>query len=149
MAEKQHVLNYMKWRNSATLISAILVVLSILSVGFKGINWGLDFTGGVLLDLKFNKNINITELRENLTEIGYKDSVVQQTGNNNDVLIRIHSLDASIGKTVTEKLRELQKTNIDINKIEYIGPQVGESLKEQGGLGMLLALALITLYVAF
>lgn len=149
MAEKQRVLNYMKWRNVATILSVILVVLSLISLGVKGLNWGLDFTGGTLVELKFDQPVNIEKVRDDLAVIGHKDAVVQQVGSSQDLQIRVHGSDVKSGQQVANKLSQDFNGQVVIKSIEYVGPQVGESLKEQGGLGMLLALALITLYVAF
>ncbi|MCY4177793.1 MAG: protein translocase subunit SecF [Endozoicomonadaceae bacterium] len=148
MAE-QNVLNYMRWRNAATFISAALMVLSLISVVVKGINWGLDFTGGTLVQIDFKKTPDLDAIRLELKKLGYHDAVVQQGGTHSDVLIRIHGSSAQSGHQFAEKFKADYGSDIVIQRIEYVGPQVGESLKEHGGLGMLLALVLITLYVAF
>ena len=149
MAEKQRVLNYMKWRNIATALSAILVVLSLISLGVKGLNWGLDFTGGTLIELNFNKPVHLEKVRKDLSKMGHGDAIAQQVGSSQDLQIRVHGSNVKSGQDVADQLIKDFNGQVIIKRIEYVGPQVGESLKEQGGLGMLLALALITLYVAF
>ena len=149
MAEKQRILNYMKWRHIATALSALLVVLSLVSLGVKGLNWGMDFTGGTLIELKFDKPVALDTIRSDLATLGHNDAIVQQVGSNEDLQIRVHGSDAKSGQLVANALSKNFNGQVVVKRIEYIGPQVGESLKEQGGLGLLLALGLITLYVAF
>ncbi|MBE8215631.1 MAG: protein translocase subunit SecF [Endozoicomonadaceae bacterium] len=150
--KKQHVLNYMKWRHIATFISAVLVIFSLFSLALKGLNWGLDFTGGTLIELQFKNTPLIKTIRQDLSQLGYPDTIVQQIGSSNILNIRMTGGDQQLNQNVIQQIIERYPDDSDsimIKRTEYIGPQVGESLKEQGGLGLLLALALITLYIAF
>ena len=108
----------------------------------------MDFTGGTLIELKFHDAVNLDHVRADLAEMKHHDAIVQEVGSNRDILIRIHGNNLTSGKHVAEQLQQ-KYHKMAVKRIEYIGPQVGESLKEKGGLGLLLALALITLYVAF
>ena len=148
MAE-QRVLNYMRWRTPATVFSAMLVLLSIISIGINGINWGLDFTGGTLIELKFPEKTDLNKIRTDLSEMGHGNATVQEIGAANNVVIRTHSNNVQAGEQIANMLNQKLGNSAVIKRVEYVGPQVGESLREKGGLGMLLALALITLYVAF
>ncbi len=147
--KSQRILNYMMWRHPATLLSAILMVLSIISLGVKGINWGLDFTGGTLIELQFHDAVNVEKVRSDLAKTGHKDALVQQIGSTQSLQIRVRGNDSKSGQQVADTLKQSFNGRLTLKRIEYIGPQVGKSLKEQGGLGLLLALGLITLYVAF
>ena len=148
MAE-QRVLNYMRWRTPATVFSAILVLLSIISIGINGINWGLDFTGGTLIELKFPEKTDLNKIRTDLGKMGHGNATVQEIGAANNIVIRTHSNNVQAGEQIANMLNQKLGNSAVIKRVEYVGPQVGESLREKGGLGMLLALALITLYVAF
>ncbi len=149
---KQHVVNYMRWRHVATSVSVCLIIFSFCSLAFKGINWGLDFTGGTLIELQFKESPLITVVREDLSKLGYSHAVVQQIGASNTLNIRVNGGDQKTTQNLVQQLIQRYPGGnqaITVKRTEYVGPQVGESLKEQGGLGLLLALALISLYVAF
>ena len=142
----------MRWRHVATSVSVCLIIFSFCSLAFKGINWGLDFTGGTLIELQFKESPLITVVREDLSKLGYSHAVVQQIGASNTLNIRVNGGDQKTTQNLVQQLIQRYPGGnqaITVKRTEYVGPQVGESLKEQGGLGLLLALALISLYVAF
>ena len=142
------IIRFMRLHNITTIISAALLVLSLFSIIFKGMSWGLDFTGGILIELQYDKPVKITDIRNQLTELKYKDFLVQEFGSAETINIRVSKADAATGKILTEQLASNHSGSVKVNKIEFVGPQVGEKLKEQGALGLLIALALVMLYIS-
>ena len=141
---------FMKFRKIAATISAAVLIVSILSLSFRGLNLGLDFSGGTLVEVTYDKPVSLESIRDNLSDNGYADSQVVNFGTNLDVLIKVADLDgnSSVGEDIFNILNSSEST-IDLKRVEFVGPQVGEELRDQGGLGMLVALFMILLYVAF
>ena len=141
---------FMQFRKIASIISAILFLASILSLGLKGLNLGLDFSGGTLVEVTYEKPVSLESIRDNLSDNGYADSQVVNFGTNLDVLIKVADLDgnSSVGEDIFNILNSSESA-IELKRVEFVGPQVGEELRDQGGLGMLVALFMILLYVAF
>lgn len=141
---------FMKFRKIAAIISVTFLIVSILSLSFRGLNLGLDFSGGTLVEVTYDKPVSLEFIRDNLSDNGYADSQVVNFGTNLDVLIKVADIDgnSSIGEDIYNILNS-SESNIDLKRVEFVGPQVGEELRDQGGLGMLVALFMILLYVAF
>ena len=141
---------FMTYRNIASIFSIILFVVSVLSLSFKGLSLGLDFSGGTLVEVKYEEAVELEDIRTVLNENGFDDIQVVNFGTIQDVLIKVADQDgnSSIGETV---FNILQNNNLEgeLKRIEFVGPQVGSELRDQGGLGMLVALFMILLYVAF
>ncbi len=131
-------------------LSAVLVLGSILSLGVRQLNWGLDFTGGTLVEVHFQEVADLKAVRKSLDTGGYTGASVVSFGTDKDVLIRLPAefSDSDAGE-ILSLLREQAGADVVLRRIEFVGPQVGDELREQGGLAMLLALALVMLYVAF
>ncbi len=143
-------INFMGIRRVAFAVTMLLTVVALGSLAFKGLNFGLDFTGGTLIELGYEKPIQPSEVREQLRVAGYADAQVQTFGATTDMLVRLRGDDPQLGNKVAEALRAQTGDNqLTVNRVEFVGPAVGEELRDQGGLGMLLALAGIMLYVAF
>ena len=147
--KNEKVINFMGLRKVALCFSIVLVLASLGSLIFNGLNYGLDFTGGTLIELDYEDSANLPEIRQILTEAGYSGAVVQYFGDDTDVLIRIQSDDAKLGQIVVALLQEATQRNVDLMRVEFVGPQVGKELKENGGLAMLLALFVVLVYIAF
>ncbi|CAM3841849.1 protein translocase subunit SecF [Parendozoicomonas haliclonae] len=145
------VINFMKYRTLATVFSVVLLLGSIGSLFVNGINFGLDFTGGTLVELSYEEAASVPEIRNQLEQLGHTDAVAQEFGSASDVLIRIPGAEADVnlGSRVAKQLDDLYDGDITVKRVEFVGPQVGEQLRDQGGLGMMLALALVMLYIAF
>lgn len=145
------VLNFMRFRTIATVLSIVLMVGSIASMAIKGMNFGLDFTGGTLIELSYDDSIAIATIRNQMEGLGHADAIVQEFGSASDVLIRIpgSETDSSLGRRITDGLNDLYDGDITIKRVEFVGPQVGEQLRDQGGLGVMVAMALVMLYIAF
>ena len=141
---------FMSYRKIASIFSIILFAVSILSLSFKGLSLGLDFSGGTLVEVKYEEAVELEDIRTVLSENGFDDIQVVNFGTVQDVLIKVADQDgnSSIGETV---FNILQNSNLEgeLKRIEFVGPQVGSELRDQGGLGMLVALFMILLYVAF
>ena len=141
---------FMSYRRYATIASLVLLVLSIGSLGFKGLNLGLDFSGGTLVEVTYETPVELESIRNTLIANGYEDSQVVNFGTNLDVLIKVadQNGNSSIGESIFNLL-ESSGFNGELKRVEFVGPQVGAELRDQGGLGMLVALFMILFYVAF
>jgi preprotein translocase subunit SecF len=143
-------INFMGVRNIAFAITLLLTLLALFSWFYKGLNFGLDFTGGTLIELTYEKPVELGSLRQELSGAGYHEAVVQSFGAATDVLVRMPGEDPKLGTEVADALRKVSGDNpATVKRVEFVGPQVGEELRDQGGLGMLLALGGVLLYLAF
>lgn len=143
--------NFLGARVPALIVSLLLVGASITSMAVRGMNFGLDFTGGVLLEVGYPQAVELEPIREVLGEEGYPDAVVQHFGVTSDVLIRLQpDADRSSAEISTEVLQALrqQDAGVEMRRVEFVGPQVGEQLTNQGIQAMLFALLGILIYVS-
>ena len=141
---------FMSYRKIATIASLSLLALSILSLGFRGLNLGLDFSGGTLIEVSYSEAADLGDIRDLMTANGFDDFQVVNFGSNTDVLIKVADKDGSsqLGDTIFAFL-VASDSEIELQRIEFVGPQIGSELRDQGGFGMLVALGMILLYVAF
>lgn len=143
-------INFMGVRNVAFGFTMVLTVLALFSWFHKGLNYGLDFTGGTLIELTYEKPADVTLVRNELVKAGYHEAIVQSFGATTDLLVRMPGEDPQLGHQVAEALQKVGGDNpASVKRVEFVGPQVGEELRDQGGLGMLMALAGIMIYLAF
>ena len=143
-------INFMRFRKIAITISFILFAGSIGSIFTKGLSLGLDFSGGTLVEIQYEDSVNLQEIRGVLSENGYEDFQVVNFGSSLDVLIKI--ADQPGNSSLGDQIFALLSSNDfegELKRIEFVGPQIGSELRDQGGLGMLVALGMILLYVAF
>jgi len=145
-------LPFMRFRGIMGIISALLVVASIVSLSVNKLNFGLDFTGGTLLEVGFENAADLSRVRSSLDETGFGDAVVQNYGSQQDILIRLEPREGvkaeQLGTTILESLRTEFEQTVEMRRIEFVGPNVGDEFIEQGGLAMLTALICILLYIA-
>ncbi|MBS7663666.1 protein translocase subunit SecF [Pseudomonas lalucatii] len=141
-------INFMGVRNLAFALTLVLTLLSLGSLFIKGLNLGLDFTGGTQIELGYEQPADLGKVRAQLAGAGFADAVVQSFGATTDVVVRMQGDDPDLGNKVATALRQSGDA-LEVKKVEFVGPQVGEELRDQGGLGMLLALGGIMLYLAF
>ena len=138
-------------RRAALLVSALLLLTSLLSLGLRGLNFGIDFTGGTLVEVAYPRSADLGALRAALARAGFDDAVVQHFGTTRDVLVRLpphgELSRAELGDQVRDVLDRAGDDQTQLRRIEFVGPQVGEELTEQGGLAMLIALGAIFVYV--
>ena len=141
---------FMNYRRFATIASISLLVLSVGSLGFKGLNLGLDFSGGTLIEVSYEEAADLIEIRDLMTNNGFDDFQVVNFGSNSDVLIKVADEDGNsqLGDVIYKFLQDADPLT-ELKRIEFVGPQIGSELRDQGGLGMLVALGMILLYVAF
>ena len=143
-------INFMRFRKIAITISLILFVGSIGSIFTKGLSLGLDFSGGTLVEIQYEDSVDLQEIRGVLSENGFEDFQVVNFGSSLDVLIKI--ADQPGNSSLGDQIFTLLSSNNfegELKRIEFVGPQIGSELRDQGGLGMLVALGMILLYVAF
>ena len=143
-------INFMRFRKIAITISLILFAGSIGSIFTKGLSLGLDFSGGTLVEIQYEDSVDLQEIRGVLSENGYEDFQVVNFGSSLDVLIKI--ADQPGNSSLGDQIFALLSSNDfegELKRIEFVGPQIGSELRDQGGLGMLVALGMILLYVAF
>ena len=141
---------FMKYRKLASLISISLFIVSILSLGMRGLSLGLDFSGGTLIEVSYETPVALESIRNNLDQNGFPDSQVVNFGTDLDVLIKVADLsgNSTVGEQIFNVLSD-QDIPIELKRVEFVGPQVGDELRDQGGLGMIVALFMILMYVAF
>ncbi len=136
-------INFMRPRKIASALSILLVVLSIFSLSFKGLNAGLDFTGGTLIEIKLSQSTNLEEIREVLSSKLEDDFQVSYFGSEQDVLIKIPGGSENIVSALKNSFQ------FDLRRKDFIGPQIGEELRDQGGLGILAAMLVMMVYIMF
>ena len=142
------VIDFVGKRKFAMIFSAVLLVLSIASMSFQGLKFGIDFTGGTLIELGYEKTADLEDIRLKLSEGDFKGTNVQYFGSDTEVLIQLEPQEVSSAKLSSSIIRMLGD-GIDVRRVEFVGPKVGEELTNDGGLAMLYALIGILIYVAF
>ncbi|TMM45992.1 protein translocase subunit SecF [Colwellia ponticola] len=149
----KETVNFMSYRKIALIFSALLMLASIISLATNKLNFGLDFTGGTLIEVGFQEAADLGKLRQVMSSNGYEDAKVQFYGSSRDVVIRLglrNDVKAEmLGNQILEILQEATGQTVDMRRIEFVGASVGDELAEQGGLAMLTALICILIYVAF
>lgn len=138
-------------RKIATLASVALILLSIATLFTQGLKLGIDFTGGVLVEVQYPETADLSSIRSQLGDKGFNDVTVQYFGNNTDVLIRLAPQDTPSAELSSILLKTLSENNdkVSMRRVEYVGPKVGEELTNDGALAVLYALIGILIYVAF
>lgn len=145
-------IDFLGIRRWTAVFSVFLILFSLGSLWFKGINWGLDFTGGTIIELHYPEAVNLNDVRDQLAADGFPGAVVQQYGSPNDILIR---LSPTANKTEQEVASHIlatvktQQTNVELKRVDAVGAQVGSELAQQGTLALLLALVFTAVYIAF
>jgi len=143
-----NTIDFMGKRKIAAALSGLLLIASIASMAVNGLALGLDFTGGTLIEVEYEQAADLPKIREQLNAAGYEKLVVQNFGADTSVLVRLsQGFSDTVGAEVTETLAA-GGDSVQLKRAEFVGAQVGEELREQGGLGLLLALALVMVYVA-
>jgi len=149
MSEEMKDYNFMGVRKIAAALSIVLILISIASLAFQGLKLGLDFTGGTLIEVAYENAADVNTIRKTLEEGGYRDVIVQHFGSEQDVLVRMsEAYRANLGDEVLKTLQAATEGEVVLRRAEFVGAQVGEELRDQGGLALLLALAVVMVYVA-
>jgi preprotein translocase subunit SecF len=142
--------DFMGKRRLAEILSGVLILVSLVSIFTRGMNFGIDFTGGVLLEVAYAGEANLADIRQALTEAGFASPLVQNFGTVNEALIRLAPQDDQEGGEVRDVVLDAlmaRDPTVELRRIEFVGRTVGEDLTEQGSLAMLIALILIFIYV--
>ena len=142
------VIDFVGRRKYAMIFSATLLVISIASIGLQGLKFGIDFTGGTLIELGYEKTADLDSIRSKLSSADFKGTNVQYFGSDTEVLIQLEPQTASSAQISSSVIRMLGE-GVDVRRVEFVGPKVGEELTNDGGLAMLYALIGILIYVAF
>ncbi len=144
------VINFMGQRKLAMAVSAVLLLAAIFSLSTRQLSWGLDFTGGTLVEVHYSESADLKAIRSTLDGGGYAGSIVVSFGTDRDVLIRLPQGHADTdGTALVRLLEDTFEGTVELRRIEFVGPQVGDELREQGGLAMLMALGMVMLYIGF
>ncbi len=143
--------NVMGLRRPAMFLSLGLIAIAIIALAVRGLNFGIDFTGGYVIEAGFEQPADLPALRTKLAENGFDDAVVQYFGTQSEALVRLAPQEgltgAELNSDVQRVLDDAGQGPVDMRRVEFVGPQVGEELREQGGLAVLIALGFIVVYV--
>lgn len=144
-------IDFLAWRKIALIFSSLFLVVSIASLFLKELNYGLDFTGGTLVELSYPEAANISEIRATLIQGSFEGAQVANFGSSKEILIKLPgTVSDSLGSEIVSLLSSANlNQEIDLRRIEYVGPQIGSELRDDGGTAMLIALAFMMLYIAF
>lgn len=152
LLSKETNINFVGIRKIALAFSAVLLLISAYSIVTNSLNFGIDFTGGTMIEVGYPQAVDLGEVRTILEQGGYEDALVQNFGSLTDVLIRLPVIEsenmAEISNQVVALLQSEQTDAVEVRRVEFVGPQVGEELAEDGGLAMVYALIGILIYVA-
>lgn len=141
-------IDFMARRHIMTVISIIAVTFSVYTMWAKGFNFGLDFTGGTLIEVRYQESADLEKIRKQLEQAGYSHATVVNFGTANDVLVRLQQdNDPRLGDKIMEVLHQ-DGTQVEKRRVDYVGPQVGEDLRDQGGLAVFASLVIMMLYVS-
>ena len=152
MSMKKIQFNFMGMRKVTSIVSALLIIFSISTLSYQGLNLGVDFTGGTLVEVGYPEAVNLDKLRQSFSDSEFNDVAIQYFGSAKEILIRIPPQQGLNSADVSSKLLNLLSSNnfsAEMRRVEFVGPQVGEELREDGGLAMLYALLCIMVYIAF
>ena len=146
-------INFIGNRNKALIFSGVLMLISIGSLAVRGLQMGIDFTGGTLIEIGYQKPADLTVLRKTLDEAGFGDATVQNFGTAKDVLIRLKLHEgvssADLSSKVLEAINKTTAEPASVRRVEFVGPQVGDDLAEDGFLALLYSTIGILIYIAW
>ncbi|MGL4723003.1 MAG: protein translocase subunit SecF [Scandinavium sp.] len=148
------VYDFMRWDFWAFAISGLLLVASIVIIGVRGFNWGLDFTGGTVIEITLEKPVDMEQTRASLEKAGFVEPLVQNFGSSHDIMVRMppvktESGSQELGSKVLDVINQSSEQNAAIKRIEFVGPSVGADLAQSGAMALLAALISILVYVGF
>jgi len=145
---KLPTIDFVNKRKYALVFSALLLIVSIISLGLQGLKLGIDFTGGTLIEVGYQQTADLEDIRTKLVSANFTGTNVQYFGSDTEVLIHLEPQSISSAKLSTSIIQMLGE-GIDVRRVEFVGPKVGEELTNDGGLALLYALIGILIYVAF
>jgi len=144
--------DFMRWRHGAMVFSAALTIISLAFLIFRGLNLSVDYTGGTVIEVSYPAAVDLEPVRQGLAADGFDDAVVQHFGTAKDVLVRLAPRPGVAEKVLADRvvtsLGRISQGEVTLKRVEFVGPQIGEEITEQGGLAMLAALVGILIYVS-
>ncbi|MFC5078531.1 Protein-export membrane protein SecF [Vibrio thalassae] len=145
-------IDFMRWSKAAFALSLVMIGAAIFTLSTKWLNWGLDFTGGTLIEVGFEQPANLEQVRSALDAKGFGDATVQNFGSSRDVMVRLRPRDdvqaEALGNQILEAIKQGTGESVEMRRIEFVGPNVGDELTEAGGLAILVSLICILIYVS-
>ncbi len=145
--------DFMRWDKLAFGLSALLLIASVVIIGVRGFNWGLDFTGGTVIEITLEKPGQLDVMRTRLQQAGFSDPQVQNFGSSREVMVRLSPHDGNagqeLGSKVVSEINQATQQTATVKRIEFVGPSVGSDLAQAGALALLAALICILIYVGF
>ncbi|EGV30566.1 protein-export membrane protein SecF [Thiorhodococcus drewsii AZ1] len=145
-------IDFLGKRKFAAIVSGTALVICLLSILFRGFDFGLDFTGGTVIELGYQEPVELSEIHQSLESQGFPGTTIQYFGSNRDILIRLAPQEEKDSSKQSDRvfriLSQEAKGQVELRRVEFVGPQVGEELREQGGLAVLFSLIGILIYVA-
>jgi len=145
---KLPTIDFINKRKYAMIFSAFLLIVSVISIGLQGLKLGIDFTGGTLIEVGYQQTADLEDIRTKLASANYTGTNVQYFGSDTEVLIQLEPQTVSSAK-LSSSIIQMLGEGIDVRRVEFVGPKVGEELTNDGGLALLYALIGILIYVAF
>ena len=142
--------DFMGKRKLAAGVSILLIIISIASLAIQQLSLGLDFTGGTVIEVGYQEPANLKEIRHALKSAGYEDAVAQNFGKATDVLVRLAPQEGgkeSIADNIVKVLNEVSASEVTLRRVEFMGPQVGDELRDQSGIAMIVALGVMMIYI--
>lgn len=153
LLKTENTINFMRWSKFAFILSIAMIVGSVATLATKGLNWGLDFTGGTLIEVGFEQPANLEQVRSALVAKDFADATVQNFGSSREVMVRLRPREGISGETLGNQIIDAIKLGtgeqVEMRRIEFVGPNVGDELTEAGGLAIIVSLLCILLYVTF
>ena len=145
--------DFMRWDKLAFTLSGLLLIASVIIMGVRGFNWGLDFTGGTVIEISLEKPADLDTLRGSLVKSGFVEPQVQNFGSSRDVIVRLSpnagNAGQELGSKVVSVINQASSQNATVKRIEFVGPSVGSDLAQAGSMALLVALISILIYVGF
>jgi len=141
-------------RKTALMISAIMILISLGALAVKGLNFGIDFTGGTLVEVKFDQAPSIADVRNSISPQGYGNAIIQEFGAPEEIIIRVQNKDSKDSSTISNAIldglsEQFGADAIEMRRVEFVGPQVGEELTRAGIMAVLISMLAILVYVTF
>jgi len=145
-------INFMSKSKPALVFSLLLIIVSIGSIATKGLNLGIDFTGGYLIEAGYQNDVNLDQVRTALVDAEFSDAQVQNFGSSKDIIVRIAPRadinKATISDNILAVLKTTSQQEVTMRRVEFVGPQVGDELRDDGGIALLVALGCILIYIS-
>ncbi|KAB2825576.1 protein translocase subunit SecF [Aliivibrio finisterrensis] len=152
LMKAEKTIDFMRWSKAAFFFSMLMIIASIATLSTKWLNWGLDFTGGTLIEVGFEQPAQLPDIRSALEAKGFGDATVQNFGTARDVIVRLQPREnvkgEELGNQIISAIKEGTGEQVEMRRIEFVGPNVGDELTEAGGLAILVSLLCILAYVS-